>query len=185
MTMQSFISYGGSYIKAVQNFINKSSFFWPVQSFHCQFDSQLLSLGDLRTYETISIQCFLFLWPGSWPRVSSRLCCSLPCINFSLSSCQSKAAYVLFYQRQDKICHPTPLAASTSTSACGNEEDYAACCDSHSKELANRDFMDVDWPSPCFPSPFATGGQPYTFPSLNWREQLDSLQGQQLLRALE
>uniref|UniRef100_A0A8C6X9T8 Ubiquitin carboxyl-terminal hydrolase n=1 Tax=Naja naja TaxID=35670 RepID=A0A8C6X9T8_NAJNA len=57
---------------------------------------------------------------------------------------ESKAAYVLFYQRQDKICHPTQLAASTSMPACGNEEDYAACCDSHSQELANRDFMDVD-----------------------------------------
>uniref|UniRef100_A0A670Z0G8 Ubiquitin carboxyl-terminal hydrolase n=1 Tax=Pseudonaja textilis TaxID=8673 RepID=A0A670Z0G8_PSETE len=57
---------------------------------------------------------------------------------------ESKAAYVLFYQRQDKICHPTPPPASMSTPACGNEEDYAACCDSHSQELANRDFMDVD-----------------------------------------
>ncbi|XP_061470411.1 ubiquitin carboxyl-terminal hydrolase 11 [Rhineura floridana] len=66
----------------------------------------------------------------------------------SKAQIESKAAYVLFYQRQDKIRHPAPLAAaaaaSTSTASSGEQEDYGACCGPHPREQSSRDFMDVD-----------------------------------------
>ncbi|CAI5795869.1 ubiquitin carboxyl-terminal hydrolase 11 [Podarcis lilfordi] len=59
---------------------------------------------------------------------------------------ESKAAYVLFYQRQDKIRHPVLLAAP---SAAGSRDQDGgggggACCEPHPREQASRDFMDVD-----------------------------------------
>uniref|UniRef100_A0A8D0BDS9 Ubiquitin carboxyl-terminal hydrolase n=1 Tax=Salvator merianae TaxID=96440 RepID=A0A8D0BDS9_SALMN len=62
----------------------------------------------------------------------------------SKAQIESKAAYVLFYQRQDKICHPTLHAAPVSTASSRNEDDCGACCGSNSGEQASRDFMDVD-----------------------------------------
>ncbi|XP_044287257.1 ubiquitin carboxyl-terminal hydrolase 11 isoform X2 [Varanus komodoensis] len=62
----------------------------------------------------------------------------------SKSQIETKAAYVLFYQRQDKVRHPAPLAASTSTANSRDQEDYEAPCDSLAREQASRDFMDVD-----------------------------------------
>lgn len=66
---------------------------------------------------------------------------------------QSKAAYVLFYQRQDKVCHPVDSAASASSVGPG-DQDYEDCCESLPTEQTSRDFMDVDWSS-FHPLPFA------------------------------
>ncbi|XP_042307624.1 ubiquitin carboxyl-terminal hydrolase 11 [Sceloporus undulatus] len=68
----------------------------------------------------------------------------------SKSQIESKAAYVLFYQRQDKIRHPVSPAAATAAAPTStsigqdSQEDYGACCGSHLSEQASRDFMDVD-----------------------------------------
>uniref|UniRef100_A0ACB8EMP2 Uncharacterized protein n=1 Tax=Sphaerodactylus townsendi TaxID=933632 RepID=A0ACB8EMP2_9SAUR len=62
----------------------------------------------------------------------------------SKAQIESKAAYVLFYQRQDKICHPAPPPASASSAGAGEQEDYEACCDSLPRQPTSRDFMDVD-----------------------------------------
>lgn len=58
---------------------------------------------------------------------------------------QSKAAYVLFYQRQDKICHPLHPVASASSVESGEQEDSEDYCESLPiEQAASRDFMDVD-----------------------------------------
>ncbi|XP_066469522.1 ubiquitin carboxyl-terminal hydrolase 11 [Tiliqua scincoides] len=62
----------------------------------------------------------------------------------SKTQIESKAAYVLFYQRQDKIRHPVHPAASVSSVGSRNQEDYEDCCESLPTEQTSRDFMDVD-----------------------------------------
>ncbi|XP_060108668.1 ubiquitin carboxyl-terminal hydrolase 11 [Heteronotia binoei] len=62
----------------------------------------------------------------------------------SKAQIESKAAYVLFYQRQDKIRQPAPPPAATSTASAREQEDYEASCDSLPSQTTGRDFMDVD-----------------------------------------
>ncbi|KAJ7317569.1 hypothetical protein JRQ81_003731 [Phrynocephalus forsythii] len=57
---------------------------------------------------------------------------------------ESKAAYVLFYQRQDKIRHPVPSATPVSTATSQDRKDYGACYDAHPREQASWEFMDMD-----------------------------------------
>ncbi|KAJ6655288.1 hypothetical protein lerEdw1_005480 [Lerista edwardsae] len=61
----------------------------------------------------------------------------------SKAQIESKAAYVLFYQRQDKVCHPVHSAASASSVGSG-DQDYEGGCESLPTEQTSRDFMDVD-----------------------------------------